>query len=96
MQSSEKIGIKMFFRIRPVEVLLGLRDGPKYATVISRENNCTYSHTVKLIKDFKKMGLVDFEKKGRIKLVKLTEDGQNIANSLYSLMNKLSRIKHKV
>ncbi len=85
----------MFFRARPVEILLSLRSGPKYASIISRENNCTYSHTVKLLEEFKKLGLVEFEKKGRIKIIKLTEDGNNISTGLNSVISKLRRIKRK-
>ena len=95
MQIKEKVGPKMFFRIRPVEILLSLKDGPKYASILSRENNCTYSHTVKLLEQFKKFGLVEFEKKGRIKIVKLTEDGQGVAGGLHNAMSKLVRIKEK-
>ncbi len=93
MRATEKSGPKMFFRMRPVEILLSLKAGPKYASVLSRENNCTYSHTVNLLDDFEKMGLVDFEKKGRIKIVKLTDEGQNVASGLSTAMSKVSRLK---
>ena len=95
MLTRDKVGAKMFFRIRPAEILLSLRAGPKYASILSRENNCTYSHTVKLLDTLKRFGFVDFEKKGRIKVVKLSEDGQSIAGSLYNVMAKLSRVKEK-
>jgi len=86
---------KLFLHVKPVRMLTVLQDGPKYATIISKETDCTYSHTVKLLDMFRDFGLVDFEKKGRIKVVKLSEDGQSIAGSLYNVMAKLSRVKEK-
>lgn len=72
-----------------------MRDGPKYATILSKAVDCTYSHTVKLLDYFKEFGLVDFEKKGRIKIVKLTNDGEELAHSIEGALMKLSKIKGK-
>lgn len=86
---------KLFLRVKPVRMLSSLKGGPKYATILSKEIDCTYSHTVKLLDLFKEYGLVDFEKKGRIKIVKLTDTGQDLANSVQGLLMKLGRIKEK-
>ncbi|MDI6798488.1 MAG: hypothetical protein QMD12_00610 [Candidatus Aenigmarchaeota archaeon] len=91
----EKIASRLFLRIKPVKLLASLKSGPKYATILSKEVDCTYSHTVKLLDQFKKFGLVNFEKKGRIKMVKLTDDGENLAHSIESCLVKLSKIKEK-
>ncbi len=93
--SLKKVGPKMFFRIKPVRMLISLKSGPKYATIISKETDCTYSHTVKILDLFKEYGLVDFEKKGRIKIVKLTEFGDDIAKSMDAVLTKL-KVKEKV
>lgn len=76
-------------------MLSSLRSGPKYATILSKEVDCTYSHTVKLLDLFKDYGLVDFDKKGRIKMVRLTEMGQDICGSVENLLMKLARVKEK-
>ncbi|MFH0710988.1 MAG: hypothetical protein V1944_00250 [Candidatus Aenigmatarchaeota archaeon] len=81
--------------MKPVKLLISLKSGPKYATILSKEVDCTYSHTVKLLDQFKIYGLVDFEKKGRIKIVKLTEDGQELAHSVEGSMMKLSKMREK-
>jgi DNA-binding MarR family transcriptional regulator len=91
----EKPAIRLFLRSKPVRLLVSMRDGPKYATILSKEVDCTYSHTVKLLDKFKKIGLVDFEKKGRIKIVKLTQEGHTVANGIHNILMKLSRIKEK-
>ena len=96
MTIKQKLGPKMFFRIKPVKMLTALKAGPKYATIISKETDCTYSHTVKILDLFKEYGLVDFEKKGRIKIVKLTEFGDDVAKGMDMILTKLSRVKEKV
>ena len=91
----EKTISKLFLRQKPVRLLISLKSGPKYATILSKEVDCTYSHTVKLLDYFKEFGLVDFEKKGRIKIVKLTSDGEYLAHSIEGVLMKLSKIKSK-
>lgn len=93
MVIKHKLGPRLFFRIKPVKMITSLKSGPKYATIIAKETDCTYSHTVKLLELFKEFGLVDFEKKGRIKIVKLTEYGEDIAKSMESILTKLSKFK---
>ena len=76
-------------------MIVSLRNGPKYATVISKEVDCTYSHTVKMLESFNDFGLVQFEKKGRIKIVTLTELGEDISRAVDNVLVKLSRVKEK-
>ena len=91
----EKLASRLFLRSKPVKLLISLRSGPKYATILSKEVDCTYSHTVKLLDQFKTFGLVDFEKKGRIKIIKLTDDGEDLAHSVEGSLMKLSKLKEK-
>ena len=87
---------RLFFRSKPTQLLLSLKDGPKYATILSKEIDCTYSHTMKILDNFKKLGLVEFEKKGRIKMIKLTSNGEEIAKSLEATLLKLKKVKEKL
>ena len=68
---------ELFIRRKPVRLLLNIKmgQGPKYVSILAKDTDCTYSHTVKLLDIFKSMNIVDFEKHGRIKYVKLTQDG---------------------
>ena len=92
MKSNENALVKLFLRIKPVRILISLKNGPKYATQISKEIDCTYSHTVKLLDDFKKRDLVGFKKQGRIKIISLTEDGEDLTHSIEGVLMKLARI----
>ena len=84
---------KLFLRLKPVKIMQSLKRGPRYATQVSKEVDCTYSHTVKLLDDFKRLNLVTFKKQGRIKIIELTEDGADLAHSIEGVLIKLSRIR---
>jgi len=88
----------LFLREKPARILLGLRESknPVYATLLSKDADCTYSHTIKILNAFKKMGIVDFEKKGRIKTVTLTNDGSDIAGNLEAMAKKFVQIEQSL
>lgn len=87
----------VFLHDKPVKILVGLNSNgnQSYASVLAKTADCTYSHTVKILDIFKKMGLVQFEKSGRVKHIKLTGSGTDIAEDLSNMMRKLSRIDDK-
>ena len=84
---------ELFLHSKPVKMLTALNKGTiRYATQVSKAVDCTYSHTVKVLEQFKNMGLVQFDKKGRIKLIKLTEQGQEVAHDFEGIRRKFTRI----
>jgi predicted transcriptional regulator len=84
---------KLFLHPKPVKMLTSLKkEDIQYATQVSKVVDCTYSHTVKVLDMFKKLGLVVFEKKGRIKLVRLTDDGQEIAHDFEGIRRKFLKM----
>ena len=88
---------ELFLREKPAKILLGMKTPSKgntvYATMLSKEADCTYSHTIKILDMFKKLGIVTFEKKGRIKQVALTNDGWDIAHNLEAIIKKFDQIE---
>ncbi|NIO22976.1 MAG: hypothetical protein GTN38_03030 [Candidatus Aenigmarchaeota archaeon] len=87
----------LFLREKPARILLALKTSkiPVYATILSKEADCTYSHTIKILDVLQNMGLVVFDKKGRIKGVKLTDDGWDIAHNLEAMKKKLIQVEGK-
>jgi len=77
----------LFFRRKPAMMLLALKrmNKAKYGSVLAREVDCTYSHAVKILKILEEMNLVGFEKKGRIKINKLTKKGLQIAENIETI-----------
>jgi predicted transcriptional regulator len=87
----------LVLREKPAKILISLKTSKEsiYATILSRETNCTYSHTIKILNVLKDQGLVDFEKTGRIKKVRLTSDGWDVAHNLEALTKKFEQIGDK-
>jgi predicted transcriptional regulator len=88
---------ELFLRKKPVRLLLNIKMGgsPKYISVLAKDTDCTYSHTVKLLDIFKALGIVEFDKQGRIKYVKLTQDGMDLGNDFESVLRKFAKLKPK-
>ncbi|MFH1297369.1 MAG: hypothetical protein ABIJ04_08875 [Bacteroidota bacterium] len=78
---------------KPVGILLSLKGSEgKYASIVSKEIDCTYTHTLKILNDFRKFGIVDFKKDGRIKEIFLTDKGLDIAHDLEGLVRGLEQL----
>ncbi len=84
VKTSKKDIFEVFFRKKPAMILVALRKGSKnrYGSVLAKEVDCTYSHAVKILQEMEKAKLVSFEKAGRIKTIKLTENGDKIAENI--------------
>jgi len=82
--------------MKPVEMLIVLKnEKARYPTQVSKAVDCTYSHAVKTLEWFRKIGLVEFDKKGRVKYIKLTPDGEEIAHAFEGIIKKMERIEEK-
>ncbi len=60
-----------------------------YASTLAKSVDCTYSHVVKILQDMEEAGLVTFEKTGRLKYLKLTKKGEEIAKHIDAINNAL-------
>lgn len=94
MEKEKPIAIDLFLREKPAKIIVGLKTSKDsiYVTLLAKEANCTYSHTVKVLNLLRDLGIVKFEKKGRIKRVTLTEDGWDIAQKTEAMMKKLLQL----
>ncbi len=66
-------------------IALGKVSRVKYGSQLAKEVDCTYSHAVKILQNLEGFGLVSFEKKGRIKVIKLTRKGANVAEHISAI-----------
>jgi DNA-binding MarR family transcriptional regulator len=82
-----------FLREKPVLMLVKLRNTnkPRYASLLAKEVDCTYSHTVRILQILEKNDLIKFVKKGRIKIIELTKLGERIS----AIMEELIRTFNK-
>lgn len=81
-----------FLRERPSSVLLLLRDTSKewYISSLARKSGLTYPHTMKILKQYLYLGIIEYGKSGRKKTVKLTEKGKNISSNLNIILDMLN------
>ncbi|HLC50938.1 MAG TPA: winged helix DNA-binding protein [archaeon] len=83
----------LFLHPKPVKMLVSLNaNNINYASQVAKVVDCTYSHTVKVLEMFRKLGLVQFEKRGRVKLIKLTDDGVTIAKDFDSVRKRFGKL----
>ncbi len=77
----------LFFRRKPAMMLIALKkvSRAKYGSQLAKEVDCTYSHAVKILQTLEEMGLVSFEKKGRIKVINLTKKGRDVSESIENI-----------
>lgn len=83
-KKEEKEIFEVFFRKKPANILVALRKNTKnrYGSILAKEVDCTYSHAVKILQEMEKSNLVEFIKQGRIKMIKLTDDGNKVAEHI--------------
>jgi len=83
----EKSVFTLIFKEKPAKLLLTLintRD-EIYASTIAKRIDCTYSHIIKILQNMETDGIVNFHKKGRLKIITLTKKGEEIAKSIHRI-----------
>ncbi len=81
----------IFFREKPAMMLVNLKNGKDttYASSLAKSVDCTYSHIVKILQKMQEHGLIVFEKHGRLKLLRLTKKGRDVAEHIDTARNLL-------
>jgi|TARA_Y100000310_G_C20518080_1_gene732225 predicted transcriptional regulator len=79
-----KENFDLFFRRKPAMMLVSLKKNTRmrYGSILAKEVDCTYSHAVKILQTLEEFGLVNFEKRGRIKVIQLTKKGKEVADAI--------------
>ena len=79
--------LDIFFRRKPAMMLVSLKKNNRmrYGSILAKEVDCTYSHAVKILQTLELLGLVVFEKKGRIKVIQLTKKGKEVADGIENI-----------
>ena len=82
-----KDNFDIFFRRKPALMLVSLKKNTRmrYGSILAKEVDCTYSHAVKILQTLEILKLVDFEKRGRIKVIKLTKKGIEVAEAIENI-----------
>ena len=75
---------ELFFQEKPARAVLALKELGEgaYQTVVARRIDTTYAHALKVLGELERLKLVRFEQAGRMKLVGLTDLGEEMAETL--------------
>lgn len=92
VQKKDEEPYGFFLQEKPKKILIYLKkeNKPLYTSIISREVSTTYAHTFNVLKRLEELKLVSFKESGRIKLVKLTELGDEVARVMINLADLLT------
>jgi len=84
-----KDNFDIFFRRKPALMLVSLKKNTRmrYGSILAKEVDCTYSHAVKILQTLQELKLVEFEKKGRVKIIRLTKQGNEVADAIENIQN---------
>ena len=90
MGKNKKI-FDVFIREKPAMMLISLlnSNNEMYASTLAKAVDCTYSHVVKILQETEDAGLITFEKTGRLKILKLTKKGEEVAKHLDGIRSSL-------
>lgn len=88
---------ELFVHEKPVLTLVKLksRRTENYTREISTAIDCSYSHTVRIINRLEDADLVVSETKGRKKMLKLTEKGEELAEKAHEFVAELDSINRE-
>jgi DNA-binding MarR family transcriptional regulator len=79
-----------FLRDKPAAALLAIRDlDPAYASAVAKEIDSTVPHTLKILAEMEREGLVASAPEGRIRRLFLTDRGQKAAAAVSNLIDAL-------
>ncbi|MFH1820917.1 MAG: winged helix DNA-binding protein [Methanobacteriota archaeon] len=81
----------LFLQEKPKNILIYIKkeNKPLYTSIIAREVNTTYAHTFNVLKRLERLKLVSFKESGRIKLIRLTELGDEVAKVMINMLDLL-------
>jgi len=84
---------RIFFNEKPVKTLACLtrKDKVWYPSMIAKEIDCTYPHMMNVLNMFESEGLIETESMGRIRLVRLTEFGEDLARDFENVLRRMEK-----
>jgi len=76
---------KFLVQEKPAGIILVLREGETYPSAVAKKVGTTFAHALHVLAKLEEAGLVTSREEGRIRRVKLTERGEELASILERL-----------
>lgn len=89
---------ELFFNKKTVEILLSMLEDekPRYPKVIAEEVGSIYPHVFNILKELEEAGIVESYKEGRIRFIRLTEEGKKITEKFKDIYSNLDTFQDMV
>ena len=83
----------IFLKKKPAKALVSMlkKDRVWYASMLCKEIDCTYPHMINILNSFENEGLVESEEQGRIKIIRLTSKGEELAHDFENVMRRIQK-----
>jgi len=83
----------IFLKKKPAKALVSLmkKDRVWYASMLCKEIDCTYPHMINILNSFESEGLIETEEQGRIKIIRLTPKGEDLAHDFENVMRRIQK-----
>jgi predicted transcriptional regulator len=84
--------VSIIFKDKQAKIILSLKTPNQswYISSLAKASNTTYVHTCNFIALCESIGLTTSEKHGKIKVIKLTEKGSQIADMIAGIYNAIN------
>ena len=85
---------RVFFNEKPVKALASLTktDRVWYASLLAKEIDCTYPHMMTILRTFEQNGLITSEGQGRVRIIRLTDRGDDLGHEFEGLLRRLDKV----
>lgn len=78
----------LFLNKKPCSLIVSVRrKNEPFASELAKTIDTTYAHAVKTIQKLEGEGLIESEKRGRKKILSLTDEGEEVASCFCDLFN---------
>lgn len=86
---NENAANNLFIKEKPVKTLVHLKRSrePMYTSKLNQKVDTTYAHATKLVKKLEEENLLERQRKGRKKIIRLTEKGETLARNFENLLD---------
>ncbi|MEM0200975.1 MAG: winged helix DNA-binding protein [Candidatus Micrarchaeaceae archaeon] len=81
----------LLFKEKQIRILLALLNQEKqlYISDLAKITGVTYVHTSRFLSSCERLGLISYEKHGKIKTIFLTQKGKDVTVHVQSILDKL-------
>ncbi len=91
---------RLLLKEKPCQALLAILElNPAYVSLVAKEIDSTFAHTLRIISQLEQAGLISTKTSGRMKQIELTEPGKKAAEAIQILrtaLDEAAKVKERI